>query len=185
LSILPVGISLLSLVLSVYGVILSREAPDIVMTMPDRVRVVQGSNAAWLYLQPRFVNTGGNQRIEVIGQLAVQVASTAGGTPVPFGWDEQGTWLYDTQNYVLTWQFVADPAPLVVGPGDPQFPTGLFIAPAGWLWQPGTYRVTAIAERTVNRQPIQESLEFALTQDQVDFLATGSFLEIPASPPTS
>jgi hypothetical protein len=152
------------------------------MTMPDRVRVAQGGDGtAWLYLQPRFVNTGDNQRNEVIGTLTVEVQPAGGGTPVAFGWDEEGTWLYSTTTHDLTWQFLADPAPLVVGPNDPQFPTGLFIAPAGWAWQSGSYRITAVASRTVVGKPLRGTVAFTLTQQQVGFVSSGSFLEIPAS----
>jgi hypothetical protein len=182
LTILPVAVALVSLILSVYSLVVARQAPDVVMTMPDRVRVVQGGESAWIYLQPRFVNTGDNQRNEIIGNLAIEVQPVTGGTPVPFAWDEEGTWLYSTVTNQLTWQFLADPAPIVVGPNDPQFPTGLFIAPSGWLWQPGSYRITVVAARTVVNKPLRAGVEFALTQQQVDFLASGSFLEIPTAP---
>jgi hypothetical protein len=185
LSILPVGVALVSLVLSIVSLLAAKQAPDVVLTMPDRVRIAQGGNsAAWLYLQPRFVNTGNNQRNEVIGGLTVEVQPAAGGTPVVLGWDEQGTWLYSTSTNELTWQFLADPAPLVVGPNDPQFPTGLFIAPANWLWQPGRYRITVVAARTVRKQSLRASVEFEITPQQVDAMSSysGIFFEIPTSP---
>lgn len=171
LTILPVGVALLSLGLSVYGLIVAREAPDIIMTMPGRVRLAQGEDTAWLYLQPRFVNTGDNQRNEVISNLVVEVQPATGGTPVAFGWDEQGTWLYNAQTNGLNWQYLADPAPLVVGPSDPQFPIGLFIATAGWVWQPGSYRVTVVAERTVRDEPLRASVELTLTTTDVDVVS--------------
>jgi hypothetical protein len=184
MSILPVGIALVSLVLSLYGVIADREPPDVVVTMPDRVRIAQGADAAWLYLQPRFVNTGGNNRNEVINHVTVEVAPLPDGTPVPFAWDEQGTWLDNPDTTRIDWQFLADPAPIVVGPNAPQFPIGLFIAPSSWTWQPGTYRVTVIADRTIERVPLLASLELTLTATDVEVVSDsrGFLREVMTSP---
>jgi hypothetical protein len=182
LSILPVGIALISLVLSVYGVVLNRSAPEVVMTMPDRVRIAQ-IGSAWLYLQPRFVNTGGNQRNEVIGGMIAEVQPPSGPSVV-FVWDEQGVWLYNTETRKLDWQFMADPAPMIVGPNDPQFPIGLFIAPAGWVWQPGTYRVTLIAERTIQHAPLRAGFLFMLTPTDVEVVSApdGFLREVRTTP---
>jgi len=184
ISILPVSASLISLVLSLYGVACDREPPDVVMTMPDRVRIAQGADAAWLYLQPRFVNTGDNNRNEVIDRLAVEVIPLPDGTPVTLGWDEQGIWLHNPATSRLTWQFLADPGPIAVGPNAPQFPIGLVIAPPGWTWQPVTYRVTVIADRTIEQVPLDASVELTLTTTDVEVVAgEGRFLrEVMTSP---
>lgn len=183
MTILPVGISLLSFIFSLYSIISAREAPDVVMTMPDRVRVAQNGTTAWLYIQPRFVNTGDNNRNEVIQNLTIDVQPVEGGTPTPFSWDEQGAWLYNTGNFVLSWQFVADPAPIVVGQNDPQFPLGLFISPVDWPWHPGSYRVTVIADRTVRHEPLRGTVEFTLTPDLIAFIENpGVFIEVPTKP---
>jgi hypothetical protein len=184
LSILPVGASLISLVLSLYSVASDREPPDVVMTMPDRVRIAQGADAAWLYLQPRFVNTGGNNRNEIISRLSIEIFLLPEGIPATMVWDEQGTWHYDAANSGITWQFVADPGPIVVGPNAPQFPIGLFIAPPGWLWQPGTYHVTVIADRTIDHTPLRSSLDLTLTTTDIDVVSdpSGYLREVMTAP---
>jgi hypothetical protein len=185
MTILPVGISLLSFFFSLYSIISAREAPDVVMTMPVRVRIAQGSTTPWLYIQPRFVNTGDNNRNEIIQNLTAEVVPVSGGTPIPFGWDEEGSWIYNTQTFRLDWQFVADPAPIVVGQNDPQFPLSLFIGPTDWPWQAGTYRVTIVADRTVQEEPLRGTVEFTLTPDLVAIVADpdGPFLvELPTTP---
>jgi hypothetical protein len=185
LTILPVGVALVSLALSLYNLVQTHEAPDVILTMPDRVRVTQNGDTAFLYLQPRFVNTGDNQRNEIVGNLTVEVQPAAGEPPAIFVWNEQGAWSFDHDSRRLTWQFVADPGPLVVDPNDPQLPICLFFSPAGWAWQPGTYRVTVIAERTIHDEPLRASLEFALDQGEVEVISDGSrtFLTIPAATP--
>jgi hypothetical protein len=185
LTILPVGVALVSLVISLYSLLLTHHPPEVVMTMPDRVRVVQEGNVAYLYLQPRFVNTGDNQRNEIISGLVAEVQPVAGGEPATFVWDEQGAWLFDHASRSLTWQFVADPGPLVVGPNDPQLPICLFLSAPGWMWQPGGYRVIVTAERTIHDEPLRARLEFALDQDTVDVISnqSGTFLTISAATP--
>jgi hypothetical protein len=185
MTILPVAIALLSFDFSLYSIIAAREAPDVVMTMPDRVRIAQGGSSPWLYIQPRFVNTGDNNRNEIIQHLTVEVVPVEGGTPTPFNWDEQGSWLYNTQTFQLAWQFVADPAPIVVGQNDPQFPLGLFIGPTNSPWQATTYRVTVIADRTIQHEPLQGTVEFTLTPEFIAIVADqdGPFLvEVPTDP---
>jgi hypothetical protein len=171
LSILPVGASLISLVLSLYSVASDREPPDVVMTLPDRVRIAQGADAAWLYLQPRFVNTGDNNRNEIISRISIEITLLPEGTPATMAWDEQGTWLYDAATSGITWQFVADPGPIVVGPNTPQFPIGLFIAPAGWVWQPGSYHITVVADRTIEHAPLRASLDLTLTTSDAEVVS--------------
>lgn len=174
---LPVGVSLVSLVLAVYGLRVAREAPDIVMSMPDRVRIADGSTQAFLYVQPRFVNTGDNQRVEVIEGLSITVSQNDTGSPGLFNWEEQGNWTYDStaETNRLTWQYIADPAPLVVGPSDPQLPICLFMAPTGWFWTPGDYRVTVVANRTVKSDPLSDTFEFTVDQIAVGSLGQGGF----------
>lgn len=186
ISILPVGVSLISLCLSLFSLVNDRQAPDIELTMPIRVRVAQGATAPWLYIQPRFVNTGGNNRNEIIKMISIEVTPLSSGTPAQFFWDEQGTWIYNGQTELLDWQFVADPAPLVVGPNDPQFPLGLFIGPTNVRWAAETYRVTVIATRSLQQDPLRGTIEFTIPPNLLAIVLDpdprGPFLvELPTS----
>jgi hypothetical protein len=142
---LPVAISVVSLLLSIYAVIEANREPEIWLSAPDIVRIAAGQNA-WFYIQPRLVSAARNDRVAIVTSLQLEVRP-AGGEPVTFIWDEQGTWQYDPAAQGLTWIYVADPAPLVVGPASPQLPICLFEGPLGWRWQPGTYFVTIVAAR--------------------------------------
>jgi hypothetical protein len=164
---IPAAIAVLSFALSAYIWYDSNQPPEVELTLPDRARVTQGDESAWLYLQPRFISTASNDRIDVITNLVVDVTPLEEGSPTAFDWDEQGTWVFDHDSRSLTWDWVADPGPLVVSPAAPQMPTGLFMAPSGWLWQPGEYEITVTAETTVSDEVLSESSTLVLSEDTV------------------
>lgn len=160
----PVAISLLSLVLSVYTIVQANRDPEIWLSAPDVVRLAAGDRA-WFYVQPRFVSAAGNDRVAVVSGLRLEVR-TPDGAEIEFWWDEQGSWRYEPPFSGLTWIYIADPAPLVVGPSSPQLPTCLFVGPAGWRWQPGTYRVAIVAGR--GDDPDALRTEFSMTFPESD-----------------
>ena len=57
--------------------------------MPGQVRIAQGrsTGGAYLYLQPAFVNTAQNNRVEVIRDMALHV--DAGRAAADFTWTQQ------------------------------------------------------------------------------------------------
>jgi hypothetical protein len=182
---IPAAIAVLSFALSAYIWYDSNQPPKVELSLPDRARVTQGEVSAWLYLQPRFISTASSDRIDGIAGIEVVVAPANGGEATPFTWEEQGTWTYDADARSLTWQWVADPGPLVVSPAVPQMPTGLFMAPNGWLWEPGEYEITVTAETTVSDEVLSESSTLALSEETVAQLndAPGSlFLGIELVP---
>ncbi len=74
----PFAIAALSLALAIYGLVDARRAPRVLLSLPDRVRMAQGSDTGWLYLQPRFVSTGRNERVEVITDVRLLVEPAIG-----------------------------------------------------------------------------------------------------------
>jgi hypothetical protein len=163
----PVAIALLSLVLSIYSLIEGSREPVIWLSAPDVVRVAAGERA-WFYAQPRLVSAARNDRVAVISGLSLDVSGPDGDAPATFTWDEQGTWQYDPAGQALTWIYLADPAPLVVGPSSPQLPTCLFTGPPGWRWQGGTYWVTIIAARGPDAAPLQTDFTMTLPAQSAD-----------------
>ncbi|MER3486523.1 MAG: hypothetical protein C4345_11700 [Chloroflexota bacterium] len=121
--------------------------------------------------------------MEVIAELSVTVQA-AGGQPVSFRLDELGSWEYDSATGYLSWTFVSDPAPLVVGPTAPQYPIGLFIAPPSWYWAAGRYQLTVTATRAVGGTPLRGQVTLTLTDEQVAYLNanSGGFLQVSTAP---
>lgn len=184
----PVTTALVSLMFSVSSIFISTREPAVVMILPDQVRVAQGEDFgfAYLYVQPAFVNTGRNERVEVIRDMKLHIAAAAGGRPAEFVWGNQAELVYDRATNQLNYRYVADAVPLVVSPRSAQVPFSVFNGPKGWYFSPGVYRLTLSAQRVVSRRPLQETVEMTLADKDVDFLnkARGrSFLVFPVKKP--
>jgi hypothetical protein len=182
----PLATSSLSLVLAVSSIIISTREPDVVMILPDQVRVAQGDDFgfAYMYVQPAFVNTGANNRVEVLRTMTLEVRAAGGGEPVEFYWDERGELIYDSAGGSLTYRYVADAVPLLVSPRDAQVPFAVFNGPKGWYFREGVYWVKLVAHRVVSERPLEGAFEITLTQRDVDFLLASrgrSFLTFPVT----
>lgn len=107
--------------------------------MPDQVRVAQGrqSGAAYVYLQPAFVSTGRNERIEVIRDMRLEVSGPA--QPQTFEWTQQLRLVSQPEGGGLSYEYVGDAVPLLVSPRDAPAPLALFEAPQGWFYVAGDY----------------------------------------------
>jgi hypothetical protein len=166
----PLTAALLSLVLSVTAIVVSTRQPDVLLIMPDLVRVADGreSGGAYDYLQPAFVTTGGNDRVEVIRGMALEVTPPAGDRAT-FTWTEVLRLVTDPAGG-LGYEYVADAAPLVVGPRSAATPLGLFKAPSGWFFAAGTYQFKLIADRVVVAAPLTGTFSVTLSAENIAFL---------------
>ncbi len=166
----PLTAALLSLVLSVTAILVSTRQPDVLLIMPDLVRVADGreSGGAYVYLQPAFVTTGGNDRVEVIRGMALEVTPPAGDRAT-FAWTEVLRLVNDSSGG-LDYEYVADAAPLVVGPRSAATPLGLFKAPSGWFFGAGTYQFKLIADRVVVAAPLTGTFSVTLSGEDIAFL---------------
>ena len=179
----PLVASLVSLVLSVGSIVIATRDPSVLMILPDQVRFAQGEGIgyAYAYLQPTFVSTGANDRVEVIRDITLTV-TRLDGESVELAWDEVGTFTFDPADDSLTYEYVADAAPLLVAPDSAENPLALFQGPEGWLLTPGRYEVDVRATREVAASPLEGGFQIELTEERVAFLneADGAqFLSIP------
>jgi hypothetical protein len=179
----PLTAALLSLPLSAAAIFLSLQQPELVLILPDQIRVAQGreSGSAYVYFQPAFVSTGRNDRIEVVRDMVLEVTPPAGGA-IPFEWSQQLRLVTDPETGGLRYEYVADAVPLLVGPRDAAAPLSLFDAPDGWFFQPGDYTFRLIADRVVTGQPLADEFRLTITAENVAFLdqpGTERFLTFP------
>ncbi len=177
----PLTAALLSLVLSVVAIYTATQQPSVALLMPDQVRIAQGrsTGGAYLYLQPAFVNTAQNNRVEVIRDMSLHVVGPA---TADFTWTEQLRLATDASSGELTYQYVADAVPLVVSPSNAASPLALFEAPHGWFFAAGTYEFTLAAERVVAGSALNATFSVTLTADNLAFLeqpGPDKFLEFP------
>ena len=147
---IPLVASAISVVLSVASIYISTRQPEVLMLLPDVVRVAGGhaSGASYVYLQPAFVSTGANERIEVIEDMSLALEPVDGTAPATtLRWKEQVSLVDD--NGTVSYRYQADAIPLLVGPRSAANPIALFEAPAGWFVEAGTYDATLTANRVV------------------------------------
>jgi len=120
----PLVASFVSLVLSVGSIVIATRDPSVLMILPDQVRFAQGEGIgyAYAYLQPTFVSTGANDRVEVIRDMTLTVTRLDDDESVELAWDEVGTFTFDPADDSLTYEYVADAAPLLVAPDSAENP---------------------------------------------------------------
>jgi hypothetical protein len=181
----PLTASMLSLVLSVVAIIASTQQPQVMLILPDQVRVAQGrsTGGAYVYLQPAFVNTGQSDRVEVIRDMRLEVTPIDGSSgPVDFDWTEQLSLVGDASSGGLSYRHEADAVPLLVSPRNAVAPLSLFRAPEGWFFAPGTYSFRLLADRVVVSAPVSGQFSVDLSADNVAFLdqpGPDQFLALP------
>lgn len=181
----PIVTALASLALSLYTFAVTMQNPDMLVVMPDVVRIAQGGpSGPLIYAQPVFIGTGMSERVDVVTgiHLRVEPINPSGGS-VEFVWDEQGEWVYDPVTQHFNWIYKGDSGAFLVGARNAQDFMGLFIGPQEWRFEPGRYRIVLVADRVTNRQPLSEAIEIVLAPENVEFLnqSQGStFLTFPA-----
>jgi hypothetical protein len=168
----PIVTAIISLAISLYTLVVTTVEPEVLLIMPSQVRITQGGQSGpLLYVQPVFVSAGMSERIEVITGIRITVEPIdQSRSAVEFVWDEQGTWVVDPNTQYFNWVFTGDAGPFLVSAKNAQFFTGLFIGPNEWLFEPGTYRITMIADRITASQPLQASVEVTLSQEKLDYI---------------
>jgi hypothetical protein len=184
----PLVASLTSLVLSISSIVIATRDPSVAILVPDQIRFVQGERIgyAYAYLQPTFLSTGANDRVEVVRDMRLEITPASGGDTMTFAWDEVGRLDFDPADDSLTYVYLADAVPLLIAPDAAENPLGLFQGPEGDFLEAGTYRVELVAERVVADDDLRSAFEITLTQADVDFLnaADGDqFLTLPIAEP--
>ncbi len=168
----PLTAALLALPLSATALFVSIQQPEVVLILPDQIRVAQGreSGAAYVYLQPAFVSTGRNDRVEVVRDMRLEITPEAGGEAAVFDWNQVLRLVTDPATGGLSYEYEADAVPLVIGPRDAATPLSLFQAPDGWHFAPGTYSARLIADRVVTGQPLGDEFRLTLSAEEIAIL---------------
>ena len=171
LSWVPLVASALAIVLSLTSIYVTTREPEVVVILPDVVRLVGGraSGSSYVYLQPAFVSTGVNERVEVIADMALNVERADGADATTMSWQEQASLVSDDDG-ALSYQYAADAVPLLVGARSAASPLALFQAPAGWFFREGPYRFTLEADRVVAGAPLSATFEVTLDADDMAVL---------------
>jgi hypothetical protein len=166
----PLIAAMLSLVLSVASIYVATRQPDVLLIMPNVARLAGGHayGSSYLYLQPAFVSTGTNDRVEVITGLTVTVRPASGGQPIDMVWAEQVSLVSDATG--LSYRHAGDVVPLLVSPKGAAAPLGLFQAPPGWFFQAGTYDFTLVATRLTSGDPLRGTFSVTISPSEAEVL---------------
>jgi len=171
--------------LSMVAIYTATQQPQVILILPHAIRVAQGrsTGAAYVYFQPAFVNTGANDRVEVIRDMTLRVARADGSAPpTDFVWTEVVNLVTDPTSGALSYQHDADAVPIVISAKNAAAPLSLFQAPSGWFFTPGTYTFTLTANRVVADTPVTGQVTLTLSADNVSFLdqpGADKFLTLP------
>ena len=179
----PLLASGLAVVLSLASIYVSTREPEVVVILPEVVRLVGGgqSGASYVYLQPAFVSTGVNDRVEVVSDMSLVVRPSDGSAPVEMEWASQAA-LETDANGELSYRYEADAVPLLVGPRSASSPLALFQAPRGWFFDEGTYEFTLEAQRVVVDAPLTATFQVTVDADDLAALSptdSDRFLAFP------
>ncbi len=159
---IPLVASAISVVLSLTSIYISTRQPEVLMLLPDVIRAVGGhaSGGSYVYLQPTFVSTGANERVEVIRDMRLTLDPVGADAPVPLTWTEQVELVGDGGE--LSYRHLADAVPLLIGPRNAAGPISLFQAPTGWYVAAGAYDATLTAARVVGSDPLVAHFQFTI-----------------------
>ena len=166
----PLVAALLSLVLSVTSIYVATRQPDVLLIMPNVVRLAGGhaTGYSYAYLQPAFVSTGNNDRVEVIQDMTLTVRPTDGGSPTVMTWKGVGKLVGSGET--LSYDYTGDAVPLLVSPRSASAPLSLFEAAPGWFLAPGTYEFTLAADRVMAAEPLRGTFRVTVEPGDMDVL---------------
>jgi hypothetical protein len=172
LSWVPLTAALLSLVLSLTSLYINSRQPEVLMILPDIVRLAGGhqTGASYVYLQPAFVSTGSNDRVEVIRDMTLSVQPDVGGAPEQLQWAEQIRLVNGSPGTGLAYQHEADAVPLLVSPKSAAAPLSLFQATPGWFFAAGTYQFTLTAQRVVASDALRATFTVVIKPEDLTVL---------------
>ncbi len=166
----PLVAAILSLVLSIASIYVATRQPDVLLLMPSVVRLAGGhaSGHSYVYLQPAFVSTGNNDRVEVIRNMSLTVRPDGGGPRVDLAWKGQGELV--GSGGTLTYKYTGDAVPLLISPRAAAAPLSLFEAPRGWFFGAGIYEFTLVAYRVMASEPLRGVFSVTITPDEAQVL---------------
>jgi hypothetical protein len=143
--------------------------------LPHIARIHQANFGTELYFAPTLSSRVKTERVEVIKQVELQVRPTKTGVrQEEFFWDESGYFSFDDRSNDLTYQYQADPSPLLVSQSSPQQP-GLLFTANKIAFSEGRYEGRLVLQRASGQAPLTKKFCLIITKDalskaQEDFL---------------
>ena len=147
--------------------------PEILLTMPKRVRVEFGRITV-LYIQPTFTVSNVSNRAENIIDMSLEVTDTRTGDKRCFSWQHMARFRWDSAIKDEVYDgMVSDAIPLLVAANTPQLPLAGFHGEGDWhTWfEPDVpYYLTLSAQRSSGRKPLRGTVELRMSAQALDEL---------------
>lgn len=185
----PFSIAIISFVVSMYTFFITTREPVVDLVLPQQIRVsVNWSRAepfSVALFQPTFVHAGPSQQVEVIESMALTLYPTATPTDThTIEWKETGRLFTDSTTQVITYEWLADPAPLLLSRESAQSPLAVFYGADGLVWWPGEWRAEIRATRAEGDPDLVARFTFTVSQENFDLLRGGTptYVNLPIAP---
>jgi hypothetical protein len=164
------AVAVVALVFSLVNFVQTNTAPSVSVALPNEIRIVQGGDPSLqVYLQPNLVISRKSDRTALVRTFRLTLHRADGGVPDPYiYWNEFGqfNWISNTQGF--NYQYVGDPAPVVVNQDKPQLPL-LTLDSDHYLLTPGRWLGNLVAYQSDGSE-INRSFCVDLTSSDVDWL---------------
>ena len=184
----PFTIALTSFVVSMYTFFITQREPVVDVVLPQQIRIsVNRSGAAPFsiaFLRPTFVHAGPSQQVEVVETMRLELTPPDTATTHTIEWRETGNFVQDATSPAINYQWVADPAPLLLSRETAQSPIAVFYGDPELVWSPGVWQAVLLGTRAAGDPDLVARFDFELSQERVDLLngVGGVYVSLPISP---
>ncbi|WP_406492358.1 hypothetical protein OHB06_15705 [Streptomyces sp. NBC_01604] len=173
-----------ALFLAAFNFFTIHREPDVDVSLPHIVRLGQGSEEVWVYLQPTVSTKRNTEKVELVNAVKLDIRHSDKNVSRPtFFWDESGTLRYDPKSHESNYHKLSDPVPFFVGTGKPQQPLLLFTA-TGWDFKPGRYEGTLTLERESESAPLTKSFCLTIEKEDISRIKSSSYWSFRNDLPT-
>jgi hypothetical protein len=148
--------ALAALVISTIVLVRQSGYPEIIVTLPPRIRVEiddSTSNPNLMFIQPTFSVVEKTDRVGLVSSMRVELKKRGGPEELRLQWDETGEWRLNPEGRGTTYEFMADPTPLVITQEAPRSPQALF--QTNGKYTAGTWDAMLIVNRAADQPDLK------------------------------
>jgi len=186
----PFTIAVTSFVISMYTFFVTTREPVVDVVLPQQIRISVSVNApdpfSIAFLQPTFVHAGPSQQVEVV-ETIYMILTPPGESNTrrhTIDWRETGRFVQDATSPAINYQWVGDPAPLLLSRETAQSPLAVFYGDPNLIWSPGQWTAELHGTRKAGDPDLTARFTFTISQEKFDLLNTGggTYISVPVVP---
>lgn len=175
----PFSIALVSFVVSMYTFIITQREPVVDLVLPQQMRLSVNWTRAEPFsvalFQPTLLSAGPSQQVEVVQDMTLTLHPTARPTDThTIEWQEVGRLYTDSATGTINYEWIADPAPLLLTRESAESPLGAYYGDNALVWWPGEWKAVVRAVRAEGKPDLVARFSFDISQEQFDLLRSGA-----------